>query len=84
MTNSTVERERGQDVQSDCMKIRQTILAMEKPFCIADLFVALDLVGITDRDLILEILDEFYERGIVDYRRREGIVDDPKWAFCVA
>lgn len=67
-----------------CMKIQQTILAMEKPFCITDLFVVLDSEGITDRDLILEILDELYERGIIEYRRREGVVDDPKWAFHVA
>lgn len=64
--------------------IRQTILTMEKPFCITDLFVALNLAGITDRDLILEVLDELYERGLVEYRHREGVVDDPKWAFHVA
>lgn len=65
-------------------EIRQTILAMEKPFCITDLFAALNSVGITNRDLILEILDDLYERGLIEYRRREGIVDDPKWAFYVA
>lgn len=71
-------------MKSVCTKIRQTILAMEKPFCITDLFIALDSEGITDRDLILEILDELYERGVIEYRCREGIVDDPQWAFCVA
>lgn len=64
--------------------IRQTILAMEKPFCIADLFIALDSRGVDDRNLILEVLDELYERGLIEYRRREGVVDDPKWAFHVA
>lgn len=71
-------------MESICTKIRQIILAMEKPFCITDLFVTLSLEGITDRDLILEILDELYERGIIEYRRREGVVDEPKWAFYVA
>lgn len=71
-------------MENVCTKIRQTILSMEKPFCITDLFAALNSEGIDDRDLILEILDELYERGIIEYRRREGIIDDPKWAFYVA
>lgn len=64
--------------------IRQTILSLEKPFCIADLFIVLNSIGIKDRDLILEVLDELYDRGLVDYRRQEGVVGNPKWAFCVA
>lgn len=69
---------------NDHTKIRQIILSMKKPFCIADLFVVLDSEGISDRDLILEVLDELYARGLIEYRRREGVVDDPKWAFYVA
>lgn len=76
--------EGGMRMKSDCTRIRRTILSMKKPFCIADLFVVLNLEGITDRDLILEVLDELYERGLIEYRRREGAVDDPKWAFYVA
>lgn len=64
--------------------IRQTILALEKPFCISDLFIMLGSKDIKERDLILEVLDELYDRGLVDYRRREGVVDNPKWAFFVA
>ncbi len=65
-------------------KIRQIILSLEKPFCIADLFDVLTEQEIKDRDLILQILDELYDEGLVDYRRREGIVDEPVWAFHVA
>lgn len=71
-------------MENVCIKIQQTILDMEKPFCITDLFAALNSEGINDRDLILEILDELYDRGIIEYRRREGVVDEPKWAFHVA
>lgn len=71
-------------MKNDRTKIRQTILSMKKPFCIADLFAALNSERVTDRDLILEVLDELYSRGLIEYRRREGVVDDPQWAFYVA
>ena len=77
-------KEGGVCMKNVCTKIRQTILSMEKPFCIADLFVVLNSEGITNRDLILEVLDELYERGLIEYRRREGVIDDPQWAFYVA
>lgn len=67
-----------------CTKIRQIILSMEKPFCIADLFDVLTEQEIENRDLILQILDELYNEGLIDYRRHDGIVDEPIWAFHIA
>ena len=69
-------------------KIRYTILKMEKPFCISDLFYRLEGNGFFDRELILQVLDELYDEGMIDYCRMSGVVDDPnvasKWAFRVA
>lgn len=65
-------------------RIRRVILSAEEPFCTTDLFDDLDSEGITDRDLILEVLDELYDRGLIEYRHQASIVNDPQWAFSVA
>ena len=69
------------------MKIRAIIVSMEKPFCILNLFIRLEKEGITDQKLILCVLDELYEEGVVVYTEVDGIIDDPqapKWAYKVA
>lgn len=69
-------------------KIRHAILSMEKPFCISDLFSRMAQYGIEDRKLILQVLDELYDEGVIKYQKNEGIVDSPdksaSWCFCVA
>lgn len=69
-------------------QIRFTILEMEKPFCISDLFFRLEKDGFKDRELILQVLDELYDEGLVNYCKMNGIVDNPDsssgWAFQVA
>ena len=47
--------------------IQKTILEMEKPFLMSDLFNKLALVGITDKEAILNILDELLNMGLVEY-----------------
>lgn len=68
--------------------IRCAILKMKKPFCIADLYFRLEKQGFRDRELMLQVLDELYDEGLIDYCKQSGIVDDPsagsKWAFQVA
>lgn len=58
--------------------IREVILGMERPFNVSDLFYKLDANhGIRNRPLILEVLDELCDSGIIDYSE----VNDDCWAF---
>lgn len=62
-----------------CKIIKQTILAMERPFNVSDLFYKLNLKGVTNRTLILEILDELCDNEFIDYSE----INDDCWAFSV-
>ena len=70
------------------VKVRMAILGMDKPFCITDLFLRLEEHGITDREIILSVLDELYDEGFINYDRVNGTVDDTNnnasWAFKIA
>lgn len=58
--------------------IRQTILAMERPFNVSDLFYLLETrYGIKNRQLILNIVEELCESGVIKYSE---VIDDC-WAF---
>ena len=60
--------------------IRETILQMERPFNVSDLFYKLDSVyNIRNRTLILEVLDELCDSGAIDYSE----INDDCWAFKV-
>lgn len=59
--------------------IRETILQMERPFNVSDLFYKLDSIGIQNRALILEVLDELCDSGAIDYSE----INDDCWAFNV-
>ncbi len=60
--------------------IRQTILSMERPFNVSNLFYLLETkCHITNRQLILNILEELCESGVIKYSE---IIDD-RWAFAV-
>ena len=73
---------------NDVSNIRKEIMAMEKPFCLTDLYIRLEKKGITDRGLILTVLDELYAEGLIEYDKIEGMVDEPhdevNWAFRIA
>lgn len=47
--------------------IQKTILEMEKPFLMSDLFDKLALDGIKDKEAILNVLDELLNIGLVEY-----------------
>lgn len=73
------------DEMENVRNIRREILAMDKPFCLTDLYSRLERKGITDRGLILRILDELYDEGLIEYDKIEGIVDEAdSWAFRIA
>lgn len=60
--------------------IRQTILGMERPFCLSELFEKLDNdYQIVERQLILNILEEMCESGAIKYSE---VVDD-SWRYSV-
>lgn len=54
-------------VVSRKVEISRTILNMEIPFKLSELYAVLEEKGITDRELILDVLNQLYERGLVDY-----------------
>lgn len=78
------------DAQHTRIHIRKAILEMDKPFCITDLLIRLKNQGITNKGLILRVLDEMYNEGLIKYERVSGFIDDPdseqrtEWAFRVA
>lgn len=47
--------------------ISRTILNMEIPFKLSELYEVLETKGITDKELILDVLNQLYEKGLVDY-----------------
>lgn len=54
--------------------IRQTILAMDRPFNLSDLFCLLETeYGIDNRQLILNIVEELCESGVIKYSE---VIDD--------
>ena len=60
--------------------IRETILEMERPFNVSDLFYKLNHAhNIRNRTLILEVLDELCDSGVIDYSE----INDDCWAFNV-
>lgn len=58
--------------------IRQTILSMDKPFNMTDLFYLLEEEhGIFNRQLILNIVEEMCESGVIEYSE---VIDD-RWLY---
>lgn len=62
-----------------CTEIRQAILKQKGPFCISDLYVRLKNLT-DDRNLILQCLDELYDKRLVDYKS----IEKDLWAFVVS
>ena len=60
--------------------IEVTILSMERPFNVSDLFFKLERdQGIQNRILIMEVLDELCDSGKLSYAE----INDDCWAFLV-
>ncbi|MCM1543316.1 MAG: hypothetical protein NC121_18945 [Blautia sp.] len=55
------------EVASCKLMISRTILNMDIPFKLSQLYEVLEQKGITDRELILDVLNQLYEKGLVDY-----------------
>ena len=48
-------------------RVWKAILNQTKPFCTADLFDRLEKQSITDKELIMQVLNELFETGLVSY-----------------
>lgn len=59
--------------------IQNVILQMDKPFLLSDLFDVLEKKGISNKDLILQVLDELLNRGLVEY----SDFDDDEGEFAI-
>ena len=59
------------------MKVCDVILSMDRPFKISQLFEEMNEHQITDKDFVLEILDQLCESGIIKYSE----IEDDVWAY---
>ena len=67
--------------------VRRIILELDKPFCISDLLLIMKEKGIVDSTLVMQVLNELYEEGLVEYDNHSGVVDETDssmWAFHVS
>lgn len=60
--------------------IQKTILEMDKPFLMSELFEKLFEVGITDGAIILDVLDQLLNSGLVSY----SDIQDDMAVYCSA
>lgn len=59
------------------MTICDMILGMDRPFKISQLLQVAEEHGLTNKDLVLEILDQLCESGLIKYSE----VEDDVWAY---
>lgn len=58
-------------------QIAELIIEIEKPFSLEGLFFACKRRGISDQELILEVLEDLCDSGIIGYSE----VQDQCWAY---
>lgn len=58
-------------------RIAELIIEIEKPFSLAGLFFVCYKEGISNEDLILEVLEDLCDSGIVSYSE----IQDQCWAY---
>jgi hypothetical protein len=65
---------------STTQTIRTEILNMQRPFRLSDLFIRLGRKGIDDQELIMQVLDDLRDAGLVKYSE----IEDDCWAYTSA
>lgn len=73
--------------KNDVRIIRRFILGQKEPFCLVDIYRRAEREGITDRGLVLNVLDELYEEGLIYYDRINPLpisLKKSQWGFYVA
>lgn len=58
-------------------EISEIILSMERPFKISQLFQEMERHDITDMTLVLEVLDQLCDSGLIKYSE----VENDEWAY---
>lgn len=58
-------------------RVAELIIEIEKPFSLAGLFFVCYNEGICNENLILEVLEDLYDSGIVSYSE----IQDQCWAY---
>lgn len=53
------------------------ILSMERPFKVSQLLQRMEENGINDKDMVLEVLDQLCDSGLIKYSE----VDNDEWAY---
>ena len=69
--------------QATKQEIRKIIMNQSKPFCLIDLYRRIESAKPANRGLILEVLDELYMEGLVEYAKLAQKMGNTEWAFVV-
>lgn len=69
--------------QATKQEIRKMIMNQSKPFCLIDIYRRIENVKPANRALILEVLDELYLEGLVNYVQLAQKMGNTEWAFAV-
>ena len=69
--------------QTTKQEIRKIIMNQSKPFCLIDLYRRIESAKPANRGLILEVLDELYMEGLVEYAQLAQKMGNTEWAFVV-
>ena len=64
-------------------EIRKIILDQTKPFCISDLYIRIEKIKPANRGLILEVLNEIYDEGLILYVKLPKKIGNTNYAFVV-
>ena len=65
------------------LSVRQHIFNQTEPFCLTDICNRIDKIEPTDHNLILSVLDEMYEEGLVSFEHLPEKKGNTEWAFVV-
>jgi len=67
------------------LKIRKFIIKQTEPFCIVDIKVRAEMAGFTNFGMVLTVLDDMYDEGLVKYGKVPcKHPESSEWAFYVA
>ena len=65
------------------LEIRKMILNQIEPFCINDLYNRIEKIKPVNRGLILQVLNEIYDEGLILYVRLPEKIGNTNYAFVV-
>ena len=69
--------------QATKQEIRKMIMSQSKPFCLIDLYARIEMIKPANRSLVLEVLDQLYLEGLVEYAHLAQKMGNTEWAFVV-